>query len=260
MELANSGHVGAPTYALTQSVPVVVVGGPSQIRAYADWVLLYQAVNLLFFVQTLALVGAGATSQSATVLLGDFTIASWLILIFPIISISVGLPLSHVSDYWSRKWMIVVPSIIAIAGLVIISRAQDIATLVAGFCIAGLSFATQPLLYTVVSEALPRRLWAVAQSTMAVSYGIGGMLAFIIGGHLLRDGDPTKYRIFWYIIIALQVASVTIVVLVYQPTPLHHESQPSSTARLKMLPWLNYFLFTGALTLLIVGLMWSQNG
>jgi hypothetical protein len=185
-----------------------------------------------------------------------------VVVICNIVGMCFGIPLSHAGDLYSRRWLIVIPSSISIAGFIIISRAQSIGTLLAGLTLAGFAFATQPQLYATACEQLPlRRYRAAVQSLLAVTTGVASVLALVITGALLRHGDAERYRIFWYIMVAVQVpATFTFALLNHRPTNYQSvESSLSMAQSIARLPWLSYSIMFAGLSLLIIGVAWGQT-
>lgn len=64
----------------------------------------------------------------------------------------LGPPISQAADYWGWKWFAVTLTLLGCVGCIIVSRA----TTIAGEMVAGLEYGSQPLLYAVASEILPR--------------------------------------------------------------------------------------------------------
>jgi len=76
----------------------------------------------------------------------------------------LGPIVSQASDYWGRKWFLIVPTIFGAIGSAVVSRASSMSMLIAGTSLIGCAFGAQPLLHTVASEVLPRRWRSWAQA------------------------------------------------------------------------------------------------
>ncbi len=163
------------------------------------------------------------------------------------------------ADYWGRKWILVVFTSFGFVGSIIISRAQSIATALVGFSIMAISFGSQPLLLTVVSEVLPRKHRPNAQASSNSSGIFGGIIGLLMGGALVRHGDAENYRTYFYVLAAILAAAAIGCALCYDP-PLREPQMSMTTAeKLRQLDWIGYALFTPGLTLFCMALVWSNN-
>ncbi|KAJ5390454.1 uncharacterized protein N7496_001522 [Penicillium cataractarum] len=217
------------------------------------------AINSMALAQIISVVGSGVLANQTTAYLGDSSKAGWLSMPLTIFTLAFSPLLSQAADYWGRKWIIVTTAVGGLTGSIIISRAQTVNALIAGFCIVGFSFGGQALFYTVVSEIVPRRFRAVAQATLNFTSGIGGIISLLMGGALLKDGDYGKYRIYWYVVAGLFFISIAGVAFCFNPPPRQLESILTTRQKLASLDWIGAGLLTGSLTLLAIALEWSGN-
>src|SRR6266536_2504075 len=88
----------------------------------------------------------------------------WLFSAIAIVSCVLGPPISQAADYWGRKCFVVTLTLLGCVGCIIVSRATSMNMAIAGEVVAGLAYGSQPLLYAVASEILPRRYRALAQA------------------------------------------------------------------------------------------------
>jgi MFS family permease len=211
--------------------------------------------------QIISIVGSGVLAQQTTGYLGngDTSKAAWLSMSMTIFTLAFNPPLSQAADYWGRKWIILTTALGGFAGAIIISRAQNVSALIAGFCVLGLSFGGQALFYTVVSEIVPRRFRAAAQATINLTSGLGGIIALLMGGGLLKNSEYGNYRIYWYVVAGLFFFSIAGVAVCYNPPPRQLESSLSTKQKLASLDWVGAFLLTGGLTTMAMALQWSDN-
>lgn len=216
-------------------------------------------MNFLTAAQMVAVVGSGLLSQQTSAYLGDASVAAWNSEILTIFTLALSLPLSQAADYWGRKWMIIVPSLLAIAGFLIVSRAHSIGMLLAGFCVSGPAIATQTLFNAIASEVVPRKYRAAAQASLGATTGVGGLLSVVMGGLLMRGGNPAHFRIFWYVAAAVYAVGTAGVFFGYNPPPRELERSLRPGEKMRQLDWLGYAMFTTGITLFCVALQWSNN-
>ncbi|UPL02812.1 hypothetical protein LCI18_013746 [Fusarium solani-melongenae] len=176
-----------------------------------------------------------------------------------LLSVAVCLPVSQMADYWGRKWLLVVLLAVGFGGTMIIARAENIATVIAGFVLVGINYGCQPILFAVPSEVLPRSMRPVAQATISISSSIGGYLGLIMGGALLRYNDLENYRIYFYVVAAFFGMSLLGVVFCYSPPPREEQVAFGLKQKLGKLDWIGYVLIAAGLTLFSIALSWSNN-
>jgi Major Facilitator Superfamily len=132
-------------------------------------------------------------------------------------------------------------------------------TVIAGFCLIGITFGAQPLLHAVVSEVLPREQRPQAQATINASAGIAAFIALCMGGALLRNGHLENYRIFLYVTAGIFLVATLGIALFYNPPPRELQTSLTTGQKLRTLDWIGYLLFTPGLVLFCVALSWSRN-
>lgn len=103
------------------------------------------------------MVGSSLLSQYIGKLFGGESISGWLLSLVTIATTTLSLPVSQAADYWGRRWDLIVTTACGCAGCIIISRANNMATVLGGFAVLGISYGNQSLLFAVVSEAVPRK-------------------------------------------------------------------------------------------------------
>ncbi|KAB5515524.1 major facilitator superfamily domain-containing protein [Coniochaeta sp. 2T2.1] len=217
------------------------------------------AVCLIYFAQDFAPVGAGSQGQVIAGIFGRTQDASWITAVIAIMTVVLGPIVSQASDYWGRKWFLIVLTFIGAAGAVIVSRAHSMSMIIAGFSVIGIDFGVQPLLHTVASEVLPRRWRAWGQAAVMISNALGLITGLIVGGHFNRHGDPNGFRYFFYIAAATFALAAAICVYAYRPLPRPLQTAYTFNEKLAKLDWIGYALLSSSLVLFCVGLSYSQN-
>ncbi|KAJ9165483.1 MFS general substrate transporter [Coniochaeta hoffmannii] len=217
------------------------------------------AVCLIYFAQDFALVGAGSQGQVIASTFGRTQDASWITATIAILTVVLGPIVSQASDYWGRKWFLVILTLIGATGAVIVSRANSMNMVIAGFAVIGIDFGVQPLLHTVASEVLPRRWRAWGQASVMVFNALALITGLIVGGHFNRRGDPNGFRYFFYIAAAFFALAAAICVYAYRPLPRPLQTAYTFNEKVAKLDWVGYALLSSSLVLFCVGLSYSQN-
>lgn len=62
-------------------------------------------------------------------------------------TVVLGPIFSQAADFWNRKWFLVIPSFLGSVGCLIISLSTSIYMVIAGFCLTGIAFGSQPLFH-----------------------------------------------------------------------------------------------------------------
>lgn len=228
-------------------------------HVHAKTFLAVFAVCLIYFAQVLALVGAGAQGQLIATYFDGSTDTVWLTAPITILTVVLGPIVSQASDYWGRKWFLVVMTVIGGAGCFIVARASSMNMIIAGFTVVGVDFGVQPLLHTVASEVLPRRWRAWAQAAVMIFNSLGLIGGLIIAGYFNRYGDLEGFRYFYYIAGAVFLAAAAISTFTYQPLPRPLQMAYTFNEKLALLDWIGYALLAGSLVLFCMALSWSQN-
>jgi MFS family permease len=216
-------------------------------------------MGLVSIGQMLSIVGAGLMAQSISKLFGNTQMAAWFGSIMTIFALALGIPMSQASDLWGRKWFLVFMIAGGFIGFIIISRAQNMATVVTGFAFLGLPFGAQPIYIAVVSEVVARKHRGLAQSTITIGASLGATMGLLVGGHELRHGVLENYRVYCYIAAGVFALATLSVLLAYNPPPREVQSALTTAEKLKSLDLIGVPLISVGLTLFVVGLQFYQN-
>ncbi|EEU33741.1 uncharacterized protein NECHADRAFT_64974 [Fusarium vanettenii 77-13-4] len=151
------------------------------IKVHMKTWIVVTCVNFAYFSQLTAVIGSGFLAQSIAQLLGGASQTMWFNQSINLLGIAICLPVSQMADYWGRRWVLIVLLAIGFAGTMVVARAQNVATVIAGFVLIGVSYGATPVLFAVPSEVLPRSQRSIAQSTINMSSSIGGILSLQFG-------------------------------------------------------------------------------
>lgn len=136
----------------------------------------------------IAVVGAGFLAPPITELFGASSLSIWPSSIVSIFTTVLTPPVSQAADYWGRKWFLVVLMACGFAGSLVIGRTTSISMVICGFCLVGLSFGSQSLIFAVVSEVLPRKNRPIAQGTVNTGAGLAAVIALLMEGLTAPSG------------------------------------------------------------------------
>jgi MFS family permease len=182
----------------------------------------------------------------------------WLDQAIVIVTCVLGPPVSQAADLWGRKWFLVITTACGFVGSIIISRATSMGMAIAGQVVLSLAYASQPLLYAVASEILPRRYRPAAQGGLNTSIGVAGIIALIAGSAMVANYHE-GFRVFWYFVAAVQAAASITCAICYNPPPRPLQKRLTTGEKLRRLDWVAYVFLALAVVLAVMGLTWAEN-
>lgn len=175
-----------------------------------------------------------------------------------IVNLALAPPVAQAADYWGRKPFLMVSVIPALIGSIILSRATSIGMAIAGNVLASVSTASQPLLFAIASEILPRRYRPAAQAGINAIFAFGGIFALLAGAAINKDYHE-GWRIIWYINIGLFGSAGLITFFFYNPPPRILQVTLTLREKLNRLDWVGICVLPIGVTLFVMGLSWSDN-
>lgn len=190
--------------------------------------------------------------------IGDPGKAQWLPQTNTIITLAFVTPISQIADYWGRKGPLVIASVVTCVGSIIVSRATNMSMAIAGNVFASTANAVSPLVFAVAAEIVPRRYRSLAQGGMTGMQSSAGIVA-LLGGTSLCKNYVEGWRILWYFIAGVGALTAVITFLCYNPPPRELQTALSLNEKLRCLDWVGICAVPIGLTLVVVGLTWSQN-
>lgn len=203
--------------------------------------------------------GSGFLAQSIASFFNGSSQVVWLGSVINILTITLTPPISEAADLWGRKWFLVGGTVFAFVGCLIVSRAQSMGTVVAGFTVLSVCYGVQSLLLAVVSEVLPRKHRPIAQAAANVAAGFGAILGLCLGGALIKNGNFENFRIYFYVNAAIYAVAMLICVFLYNPPPRELQWSLTRSEKLRRLDWTGYAILPPGLTLWCIGLSWAGN-
>ncbi|KAM6506698.1 hypothetical protein FSOLCH5_013673 [Fusarium solani] len=131
------------------------------IKVHMKTWIVVTCVNFAYFSQLTAVIGSGFLAQSIAQLLGGASQTMWFNQSINLLGIAICLPVSQMADYWGRRWVLIVLLAIGFAGTMVVARAQNVATVIAG-AIRGPP--SEPTLYCPVDHQYVIQHWWDPQS------------------------------------------------------------------------------------------------
>ncbi|KAM6538191.1 hypothetical protein FALCPG4_000074 [Fusarium falciforme] len=230
-----------------------------QVHIRARTYVVIASVSLAYLVQLVAIVGSGLLAHDLELYFGSENEGVWFNQAIGIMVAALNPPLSQAADFWGRKWIVVGCMIFGVIGSIIIARARNMATAIAGFVVIGICFGCQSLLHAIVSEVAPRKHRPVAQGTLNAAAGLGAFLGIAMGGALLRNHVASNYRVHFYVLAGVAFISAMGITTCYNPPPREAQVTLTKTEKLKRLDFVGYLLLAPGLTLFCIALSWSHN-
>lgn len=103
----------------------------------------------------------------------------------------------RLSDVLDRKWIATIPPLIAFVGAVISAKAQNMAVLIGGGVLTGVTLSTISIVQAIPAEVLPLKYRALANGFAFLGGAVGGLVGSL-GAGALTNTDPSGWRgIFW---------------------------------------------------------------
>jgi MFS family permease len=216
-------------------------------------------MNFLLVAQLFSILGSGLLTQPIVRLMGSPSTAVWLSSSLNVASAALNPILSQAVDYWGRKWILVATTTSGLVGAIIVSRAQDIATVLVGFCLIAIMFGGQAASFAVVGEILPRKYRAIGQASLNISQCVAGISGVLFAGALVQDGRSENYRSYFYLLAGLFAVATAAIAVFYNPPLRELQMSLTQTEKLRSLDWIGILTFTFGAVLFSIGLAWSNS-
>ena len=142
----------------------------------------------------------------------------WPLQIIAIATSVLGPSVSQAADYWGRKLFVLLAMACGCIGSIIVSRGTTMGMVIGGEIVIALGFGASPLILSVGSEILPRRLRIAAQGVLNMFIGLGGIFALLVGEALVTNSSE-GWRTYYYIIAGELGFGALIFGLLYNPPP-----------------------------------------
>ncbi|KAG7437773.1 MFS efflux transporter inpD [Fusarium oxysporum f. sp. raphani] len=221
-------------------------------------ILVYLSILSGCFAQVLAIVATGAFARNMANVLGGRDKYIWIPQGLIICSTFTAAPIAQSSDFWGRKWPILICTGLCVTGSIIISRASSMTMAIAGSLVVGVGAGTTSLLYAVASEIMPRQYRPVAQAGVNISNSLGGIFTLLLGFGLVSKDDE-NFRVVWYVGTGLFAFNFVAIFFFFNPPKRRLESSLTWKDKIKALDLIGYILFSIGMIMFSVGLTWANN-
>lgn len=224
----------------------------------AFMVIVSCALSYLALVYVLVAMGLQGTNIVAAV--GGAKSSVWIQNGSTLVSVVIAPPLSRISDFVGRKWIVVTCGAIGALGAALIGGATSMGMAISGGVLAGFLVAMQGPYSAICSEVTPRRYRSLAQGLLNIGPTVGGILGASAGQKISTHADfagSAGWRATFYFGSGIAAFSVLMLIIFYHPAPTPNPENRSYTAR-----WLDFDLggtaiLTAAITPLTIGLTWG---
>jgi MFS family permease len=216
-----------------------------------------QGVVTTYFASLFHLTGSGLLGNTIAGVLRSPDKATWVTLALIIMPATLCPAVSMAADYWGRRWSVTAGMVAGFVGTIIASRSTSIGMLIAGQSIAGFGQTSTALAHAIVSEIVPRKYRAHAQTTIQAGVGLSAVSALYIGGAMCKT-DTEGFRNFFYLTAAIFFCSALIFALVYRP-PARELQHLSTVQKVRKFDIGGTILSIIGFLGICIGLGWSQN-
>ena len=167
-------------------------------------------------------------------------------------------PIAQSSDFWGRRYPILICTALCFIGSLLIARATSMTMAIAGSLLVGVGSGSSSLLYAVASEIMPRRYRPMAQAGVNIANSVGGISTLLVGFALVKESDE-GFRIVWYIGTGLFAINFIAILFLFRPPKRALQVTLTLKQKLGALDWIGYILFSIGMILFSVGLTWANN-
>ncbi|KAH0840422.1 hypothetical protein AYO21_03059 [Fonsecaea monophora] len=164
----------------------------------------------------------------------------------------------RLSDIFGRRKILIIGNVFGVVGTIVGSRANLVGQLIAAMTLLGVAASGQQLSYSAAFDIVPRKHRGTALAFMNLfslpSSAFGAIIAFTIV-------ENCGWRYTFYIGILANGLSLVFTVIFYHPpgfVGLHPDGK-TIRQQLRELDYVGLFLFTGGLTVLLVGIGFGGN-
>ncbi|KAI8722730.1 hypothetical protein NCS52_00417700 [Fusarium sp. LHS14.1] len=221
-------------------------------------ILVYTSILVGCAAQVLAIVATGAFSRNVAAVVGGEDKYVWIPQGLVICVTFTAAPIAQSSDFWGRRYPILICTALCLIGSLLISRAVSMTMAIAGSLLVGVGSGSSSLLYAVASEIMPRRYRPMAQAGVNVANSLGGIFTLLIGFALVKKSDQ-GFRVVWYIGAGLFAINFIAILFLFRPPKRALQVTLTLQQKLRALDWIGYVLFSIGMILFSVGLTWANN-
>lgn len=163
----------------------------------------------------------------------------------------------RLSDILDRKYLAMVPPLIALVGACVSAKATSMSMLIGGGVLIGTTLSTISIVQAIPSEILPLKFRALANGFAFFGGSVGGILGSFLAGALTNANSGGWRNIFWVEAAFFLVSALGIFCFYWPPK--------SSVRRMtwRQIAWecdpIGSLLFVSSATLLLLAFDWSAG-
>ncbi|KAF9886379.1 hypothetical protein FE257_011524 [Aspergillus nanangensis] len=214
------------------------------------------AMFLLNMVQVFGLLGPPSALSYIEADLDNPAAGTWVPNALSVVQAVLAPLIASLSDtFQARKFVLVAASAISVIGAAIAPGSTSVYRLIVAQILIGFGFATVPLAYCIPSEILPRKWRPMAQAGMNIAAGLGATSGPLIIGALTKANPLDGWRKFYWVQMALWIATTLGLLIGYSP-PKRHTMFDHLTLRQKIarLDLIGFFLLSSGIALFLTGM------
>jgi MFS family permease len=174
---------------------------------------------------------------------GDPMTVGWLLTAFTLTAAASAAIAGRLGDLFGRRRVMLIMLLLAFSGSVLSATSSDLAWIIAGRAIQGISMAILPLGFGILRETVDRRHLGLGVSIIGTTYTVGGGIGVLVGGFVV---DNFNWQTLFVVSAGMALVSVAMVLLFVPNTP----AKPSSRG----LDIVGGVLFAPAVALMLYGI------
>jgi len=263
--LSKDGEPQEVQHVEKSSVPVTHQSDPKGLEDLEDpeWHLDYKII--LTFVAMMVQYNASFFSLTLTAPITTYINADlgpkdyyvWMAIVWPLAFSATITTNGRLGDLFGRRWLMISGNILGVIASIIGGTAHSIGVVILAIGLNGIAGAIQQTASASVSELVPRKYRPQAASTVAGSGIIGGAFGIPIAIHL---ATKLSWRwSFWVSLLCSGIGALGLFCFYFPPTfeEVHSRDHRTIWQELKDFDFIGVILFTGGITVLLVGISWG---
>ncbi|KAH8774979.1 major facilitator superfamily domain-containing protein [Hyaloscypha finlandica] len=254
----NSVEVSVP------STPIESESGDGQaahqhdVHVNLSWRSWVVVLISCFAVLAQVFVVVGSSNVIAFIIrdLGDPAIVGWIIQGPLLIQATLSPIVGRLSDIVDRRYLVSIPPLIAFVGAVISAKAQDMATLIGGGILIGVTLTSISITQAIPAEVLPLKYRSLSQGLCFIAGSLGGLLG-VLGGGGLTNTNANGWRGIYWLQAGLHLATSLGFLAFYWPARPADRPRKSIMEVLWAMDPIGSFLFMSGTALMLLALDWA---
>jgi len=181
----------------------------------------------------------------------------WIPVVWPLAFAATMTTDGRLGDLFGRRWLMIGGNVLAVVACIIGGTAKSIAVVILAVGLLGIAGAIQQTASASVAELVPRKYRPQATSSVAGSGIVGGSFGIPIAIHV---ASRLSWRWgFWITLIASAVGAIGLFCFYFPPTfeEVHQRDRRTKWQELKDFDYIGFILFTGGITVLLLGISWG---